>query len=287
MTSNATLAPQFSGAQPASVFQRAARGLACLIVLTLLACSGYRSYREAQIAERHGNWDQAVLHYLELVDQYPGNISYKAGLLRSKIKASQEHFDRAKKLHAVGSLEQALREYQQTLQLDPSNQYALVEYQKVVQALGEAQGGASMSIDELTDEFPYRLTTGRHLDAYNTGVQTDGYRSPLRRERRSGAMLDVSPEDAAHLGVADRDRVTVTSRRGALEADVRVHDGLRPGLVFMALHYPDEADVNQLTIEAWDPKSGTAEFKATAVRIERADAAPVPHEDDAAEGMRV
>jgi formate dehydrogenase major subunit len=37
----------------------------------------------------------------------------------------------------------------------------------------------------------------------------------------------------------------------------------------MALHYPDETDVNRLTIEAWDPKSGTAEFKATAVRIEK------------------
>lgn len=128
---------------------RAPRTLLWVIVLAVLGCSGYRSYREAQIAERHGEWDQAVLHYLELVDQYPSNISYKAGLLRSKIKASQEHFDRAKKLHAVGSLEQALREYQQTLRLDPSNQYAAVEYQKVVTALSEAEGGASMSIDQL------------------------------------------------------------------------------------------------------------------------------------------
>lgn len=38
----------------------------------------------------------------------------------------------------------------------------------------------------------------------------------------------------------------------------------------MSLHYPDDADVNALTIEAWDPKSGTAEFKATAVRVEKA-----------------
>jgi formate dehydrogenase major subunit len=37
----------------------------------------------------------------------------------------------------------------------------------------------------------------------------------------------------------------------------------------MAFHAPDEADVNKLTIDAWDPKSGTAEFKATAVRIDR------------------
>jgi general secretion pathway protein D len=124
--------------------------LALLMALTLLGCSGYRSYREAQIAERHGEWDKAVLNYLELVDQYPGNISYKAGLLRSKIKASHAHFDRAKKLHQAGALDQARREYLQTLQLDPSNQYAQVEYRKVVEALAQTGGGgASMSIDQL------------------------------------------------------------------------------------------------------------------------------------------
>ena len=36
-------------------------------------------------------------------------------------------------------------------------------------------------VDELTEEFPLRLTTGRRLDSYNTGVQTGGYTSPLRR----------------------------------------------------------------------------------------------------------
>jgi formate dehydrogenase major subunit len=37
----------------------------------------------------------------------------------------------------------------------------------------------------------------------------------------------------------------------------------------MTMHFPDEVDTNVLTIEAVDPKSGTAEFKATAVRVER------------------
>ena len=45
--------------------------------------------------------------------------------------------------------------------------------------------------------------------------------------------------------------------------------GLRAGLAFMTLHFGDDVDPNRLTIEAVDPKSGTAEFKATAVRIER------------------
>jgi formate dehydrogenase major subunit len=40
----------------------------------------------------------------------------------------------------------------------------------------------------------------------------------------------------------------------------------------MSFHFPDEVDVNQLTIDATDPKSGTAEFKASAVRIEKIEA---------------
>ena len=47
-------------------------------------------------------------------------------------------------------------------------------------------------IDELDDDFPIRLTTGRRLDSYNTGVQSGLYRSPLRR----GETLDLSPKDA-------------------------------------------------------------------------------------------
>ena len=61
----------------------------------------------------------------------------------------------------------------------------------------------------------------------------------------------------------------MTSRRGSLEVPARVDRGLRPGLVFMTLHFPDQVDTNILTIDATDPKSGTAEFKATAVRIEK------------------
>ena len=72
---------------------------------------------------------------------------------------------------------------------------------------------------------------------------------------------------------ARRGRRSVTSRRGSIEAPVRLDSGLRPGLAFMTLHFPDEVDVNMLTIDATDPKSGTAEFKATAVRVEKVDGA--------------
>ena len=120
-------------------------------------------------------------------------------------------------------------------------------------------------VDELDEDYPFRLTTGRRLDSYNTGVQSGEYTSPLRHEE----TLDMSPEDAERLGVEAGDRVRIVSRRGEVEAPVRLALGLRPGLLFMTLHNPDQVDVNNLTIDAWDPKSGTAEFKATAVRVER------------------
>jgi len=120
-------------------------------------------------------------------------------------------------------------------------------------------------VDRLDADFPIRLTTGRRLDSYNTGVQSAGYRSPLRR----GETIDLSPEDAARLELADGERVRVVSRRGAVEAPVRIDDALRPGLAFMTFHFPDDVATNRLTIDATDPKSGTAEFKATAIRIEK------------------
>jgi formate dehydrogenase major subunit len=113
-------------------------------------------------------------------------------------------------------------------------------------------------------EYPFTLTTGRRLDSYNTGVQTGGYTSPLRR----GETADISPEDADRLGIMNGDPVRVTSRRGSVVAPARIDRSLRAGLVFMTFHFQDEVRVNQLTIDETDPRSGTAEFKACAVRVE-------------------
>jgi predicted molibdopterin-dependent oxidoreductase YjgC len=120
-------------------------------------------------------------------------------------------------------------------------------------------------VDRLSDEFPIRLTTGRRLDSYNTGVQSNRYVYPRRR----GETIDLSPEDVERLGLADGEQVRVVSRRGEVEVPVHVDDGLRPGLAFMTFHFQDDVPVNRLTIDATDPKAGTAEFKATAVRVEK------------------
>jgi len=120
-------------------------------------------------------------------------------------------------------------------------------------------------VDKLTEEFPIRLTTGRRLDSYNTGVQSGQYSSPLRKTE----TIDLSPEDAQRMALEEGECVLVSSRRGSLEVPVRFDPGLRPGLAFMTLHFPDEVETNVLTIDATDPRSGTAEFKATAIRVEK------------------
>jgi len=89
-----------------------------------------------------------------------------------------------------------------------------------------------LPLDQLDAEFPLRLTTGRRLAEYNTGVQTGSYASPTRR----GESIDISPEDANRLGVVEGQRVRVTSRRGAVVAPVHVDQALRPGLTFMTFH---------------------------------------------------
>ncbi len=120
-------------------------------------------------------------------------------------------------------------------------------------------------VDELSDDYPIRMTTGRRLESYNTGVQSGAFDSPLHR----GETIDLSPEDATALAVEEGEIVRIISRRGHIEAPVHITTALRRGLAFMTFHFPDQAETNRLTVDAWDPKSGTSEFKATAIRVEK------------------
>ncbi len=123
----------------------------------------------------------------------------------------------------------------------------------------------SPQIEQVSKEYPFLLTTGRKLAFYNTGVQSNVYHHP----RKSGEYLEINPEDAKRLAIQEGERVAVISRRGRVEVRTRLSDTLQAGTVFMTFHFPDEVMTNLLTIDATDPKSGTAEFKAAAVRLER------------------
>ncbi|MFF4269302.1 molybdopterin oxidoreductase family protein [Streptomyces sp. NPDC001536] len=120
---------------------------------------------------------------------------------------------------------------------------------------------------DLTDEhYPIRLTTGRRLDSYNTVVRGGSFASALRR----GEFVELCPEDAERYGVVVGEKVRISSRRGSVLAPVWIDTALRPGLAFMTLRLTDEADgTDRPTVGAACPIAGTAEFEATAVRIDK------------------
>ncbi len=119
---------------------------------------------------------------------------------------------------------------------------------------------------ELPDEnYPFTLTTGRRYESYNTHTQTRYYPENVKLKQQE-ETVDIHPDDAKSLGIQDGDLVEVSSRRGSLKVKAKITDQVMPGLVFMSFHWSD-VPTNVLTINEYDPISGTAEFKACAVNI--------------------
>ena len=81
-------------------------------------------------------------------------------------------------------------------------------------------------------------------------------------------MLEIHPDDAAHLAIKNGDSVRVASRRGEVETVAKVTTRVIPGLVFMTFHY-SESSGNMLTTSACDPITQTPEFKVCAVSVEK------------------
>jgi len=69
--------------------------------------------------------------------------------------------------------------------------------------------------------------------------------------------------------------VRATSRRGEVMLRAWVNERSNPGLCWMAFHFA-EACGNQLTIDAFDPVTETAEYKVCAIRVEKVADAEVP-----------
>jgi formate dehydrogenase major subunit/formate dehydrogenase alpha subunit len=119
--------------------------------------------------------------------------------------------------------------------------------------------------DGTDEEFPLVLTTGRRLSTYHTGTQTRRARHFERIQAHE--EIEVNPDDARALGLADGSTVEVVSRRGAVHAVCKVTDRSPRGTVFMSFHFPDETRTNLLSSTAVDPLTLTPEFKGCAVRL--------------------
>jgi formate dehydrogenase alpha subunit len=121
---------------------------------------------------------------------------------------------------------------------------------------------------ELPDEdYPFTLTTGRRYESYNTHSQTRHYAAGVK-VKQTEETVDIHPFDAGRLGIKEGEIVQVRSRRGELSVKAKITEQVVPGLVFMSFHW-SETPTNVLTLNEYDPISGTAEYKACAVAIEK------------------
>ena len=115
--------------------------------------------------------------------------------------------------------------------------------------------------------YPFTLLTGRGTSSqWHTQTRT-GKSQVLRKLHPNAPYVELSPRDAAALGLRANAWVIVRSQRGQVRARAFVSHVVQPGQVFMPMH---DAATNQLTFAAFDPYSRQPSYKACAVRVEPA-----------------
>jgi assimilatory nitrate reductase catalytic subunit len=121
--------------------------------------------------------------------------------------------------------------------------------------------------EDVDEQFPIILTTGRVVSQFLSGTQT----------RRIGPLVDQYPEPRIEMhprlarkhGIEDGDWVRIESRRGVATLRAMVVTTIRPDTIFVPYHWAGDKSINQVTVSAQDPISKIPEFKVCAVRILR------------------
>ncbi|MCT0225352.1 molybdopterin oxidoreductase family protein [Synechococcus sp. CS-1328] len=125
------------------------------------------------------------------------------------------------------------------------------------------------------NRFPLVLTVGRYLGHWHTMTRT----IHVARVRRSHPepLLEIHPADAKRCNLDDGCLARVSSRRGELSVKVQITDRIRPGTVFLPMHWgaaqEQACEANRLMHALGCPVSKQPELKAAAVQVERAEIA--------------
>jgi assimilatory nitrate reductase catalytic subunit len=118
--------------------------------------------------------------------------------------------------------------------------------------------------EPVSKKYPLLLLTGRGSSSqWHTQTRTSKS-AVLRKLYSVTPYVEVSPVDAQKLGIAPSAWVMVRSARGSMKARAHVTNVVRPGQVFVPMHY---AETNQLTFPSFDPHSRQPSYKASAVSI--------------------
>jgi anaerobic selenocysteine-containing dehydrogenase len=132
-------------------------------------------------------------------------------------------------------------------------------------------------IEEADEAHPFRLATSPARSFLNTSFNE----TPSSQAREGAASVMIHPLDAASLGIADGDAVTLGNVRGETTLVARLFDGLRRGVLIAESIHPNRdhiggRGINTLTgAEAVAPIGGAA-FHDNKVWMRKAGPAAVP-----------
>jgi ferredoxin-nitrate reductase len=122
------------------------------------------------------------------------------------------------------------------------------------------------------EQFPLVLTVGRYVGHWHTMTRTAHVARVIKQHPE--ALLEVHPRDAERHGVVDGAMAQVRSRRGEVSARVQVSERIRPGTLFLPMHWGasqlNPCEANRLMHELGCPHSKQPELKAAAVTLQAA-----------------
>ncbi|WP_331344600.1 bifunctional nitrate reductase/sulfite reductase flavoprotein subunit alpha [Cellvibrio sp. UBA7661] len=120
-------------------------------------------------------------------------------------------------------------------------------------------------------EFPMVLNTGRVQHQWHTLTKTG--KIPTLNKLNPGTFVEINPQDAVELGIKNKDKVEIRSRRGYAILPALVTDRVLPGCCFAPIHwndvYGDNLCINAVTSDKVDAISQQPELKVAAVALTR------------------
>jgi predicted molibdopterin-dependent oxidoreductase YjgC len=116
-------------------------------------------------------------------------------------------------------------------------------------------------------EYPFYLTTGRMFAHFHTGTMTRI--SPHLDGEQTTGYVEINPSDAEALGVKDGGMLVISSRRGEMEVPAKITAAVKPGTLFLPIHFGENPTNILTSSEAYDPLAKIPEFKVSAVKVRR------------------
>src|SRR3989338_5621659 len=104
----------------------------CLLFTVFMGCAAKMAYNRGDDFAGAGKWDEAVIAFTEALQKDPENLEYNIRLIMAKERASEYHYQKATDARQRDKLDDAMREFQLAVTLNPSNSVADLELKKAI-----------------------------------------------------------------------------------------------------------------------------------------------------------